>query len=109
MPLHRSKVTSSNIIIFKFNEFYKKCLIIDFYNYAINIITPIQILMPFSKVLNLLPGLKFIRVHKSNVIVIDKIENIVKNRIRIRGKLIPISETYRDVFYNTLKNKKMMI
>ena len=46
---------------------------------------------------------------KSYIVAIEKIENIERSRIKISDRMIPISETYKDDFYNTLKNKKMMI
>ena len=40
----------------------------------------------------LLPG-QFMRVHKSFIVAIDKIENVERNRIRIADRLIPVGET----------------
>jgi len=48
---------------------------------------------------DILPKSHFIRVHKSYMIAIDKIENIERHRIKIKETFIPISETYRDAFY----------
>jgi len=45
----------------------------------------------------------FCRVHKSFIVALDKIENIERDRIRIKGNLIPISETYKQSFYNLIK------
>ncbi|MFT5748268.1 MAG: two-component system LytT family response regulator [Saprospiraceae bacterium] len=39
------------------------------------------------------------RVHKSYMIALNKIESIERNRIKIGGQLIPISETYKAFFY----------
>jgi len=39
------------------------------------------------------------RVHKSFMISLDKIESIERDRIKINGVLIPISETYKKFFY----------
>lgn len=66
-------------------------------------------LLSFDKILDILPPSKFIRVHKSFIVAIERIENIERSRIKISDRLIPISETYKDAFYNTLKNNKMMI
>ena len=38
------------------------------------------------------------RVHKSFMISIDKIESIERDRIKIKDVLIPISETYKNIF-----------
>lgn len=56
-----------------------------------------------------LPSKDFCRVHKSYIISINKIENIERNRIKIQDHLIPISETYKEHFFNQLKQKKNLI
>jgi two-component system, LytTR family, response regulator len=48
----------------------------------------------------MLPGEKLVRVHKSFIVAIDKIQFIERNRIRIKDKLIPLSETYRERFHS---------
>ena len=47
------------------------------------------------------------RVHKSFMVSIDKIASIEKNAIRIGEKYIPISETYRQVFYDLINRAKI--
>jgi two-component system, LytTR family, response regulator len=39
------------------------------------------------------------RVHKSYMVALDKIDSIEKDRIKIRGQVIPVSETYRQKFF----------
>lgn len=48
---------------------------------------------------DILSNSRFIRVHKSYMIAIDKIKSIERHRIKIDDTLIPISESYRDSFY----------
>ena len=45
-----------------------------------------------------LPQNAFCRVHKSFIVAINKIESIERSRIRIQNRLIPVSETYRNLF-----------
>jgi len=59
----------------------------------------------FRSILNKLPGHKFIQVHKSWIVAISKIESIERNRIRIKDKLIPIGETYKENFYARIEGK----
>jgi DNA-binding LytR/AlgR family response regulator len=54
-----------------------------------------------------LPKNKFIRVHRSFIISIPKIESIERNIIRIAGARIPIGETYRSSFYKTIEEKNI--
>jgi DNA-binding LytR/AlgR family response regulator len=49
-----------------------------------------------------LPGQLFVRVHKSYLVALDKIESIERDRIRIQTSLIPISDTYREKFYGLI-------
>jgi len=50
-----------------------------------------------------LPSEQFIRVHKSYLVALNKIDRIEKNRITIAKTVIPISETYRDAFFMVVK------
>lgn len=68
----------------------------------------IMTLLNFKKIQELLDPQRFIRVHKSYVISIDKIDYIENNAIRIKNKLIPVSNTYKVAFFSLL-NKKNFI
>jgi len=54
-----------------------------------------------------LPPSQFIRVHKSYIIALDKIESIERSRISICGKIIPIGDTYRDEFFKRIETKNI--
>jgi two-component system LytT family response regulator len=54
-----------------------------------------------------LPQTQFIRVHKSYIIALDKIESIERSRISIFGKIIPIGDTYREEFFKRIDNKNI--
>ena len=62
----------------------------------------IMTLQNFKTLQDLLPGDLFVRVHKSFIVAIDKIESIERNRIKIKDLIIPISETYKEDFYHKL-------
>lgn len=68
----------------------------------------IMTLLNFKKMQELLDEKKFIRVHKSYIISIDKIDYIENNAIKIRNKLIPVSNTYKVAFYNLLNKKNFV-
>lgn len=46
------------------------------------------------------------RVHKSYMVSLDKIELIEHNLIKIKDKLIPVSETYRKEFFNLINHSR---
>ena len=62
-------------------------------------------LMNMKKVEEMLPGNRFLRVHKSYIISLEKIRSIEKNRIYISETGIPIGDTYKDEFYIRLEGK----
>ena len=68
----------------------------------------IMSLLNFKKVEEMLPVNNFYRVHKSYIVAMDKIESIERNRIKILDKIIPISETYKKVFFEFLDKKKLI-
>ncbi|MEO0552198.1 MAG: LytTR family DNA-binding domain-containing protein [Bacteroidota bacterium] len=51
-----------------------------------------------------LPSNRFIRVHNSYIVSIEKIETIIKNKIKIGNHLIPVSHTYRKYFLQQIGN-----
>lgn len=63
----------------------------------------IMTLQNFKTLEDILPANDFARVHKSFIVSINKIESIENNRIKIQDALIPISNTYKDSFYENLK------
>jgi two-component system, LytTR family, response regulator len=63
----------------------------------------IMTLQNFQNMENLLPSDNFLRVHKSYIVAINKIENIERNIIKIGEQRIPVGSTYRDKFNRELK------
>ena len=66
----------------------------------------IMTLLSFKKLEELLPSEKFIRIHKSYLISIDKIESIERNRIKIGGERLPIGNSYKRQFYKIIENRQ---
>jgi len=52
-------------------------------------------LLNFKNIEEMLSGPTFVRVHKSFIVALDKIDSIENSRIRIAGAHIPIGDTYR--------------
>lgn len=49
-----------------------------------------------------LPEDDFIRVHRSYIVRIDKIKNVDLSNLQIKNKIIPISNTYRQSFFERI-------
>jgi DNA-binding LytR/AlgR family response regulator len=65
----------------------------------------IMSLLNYKKLEDILPKNQFIRVHKSFIIALDKIDSVERNRIKISDRLIPISETYKKSFFDRIDKK----
>ena len=65
----------------------------------------IMTLQTFTELEQIIPSQKVCRVHKSFMVSIPRIESIEKNKIWIMDKMIPISATYKKVFFDLIKNK----
>ena len=63
-------------------------------------------LQNFKSICELLPANQFVRVHKSFVVAVDKIDSIERSRIRIGKQLIPIGDTYKKDFDQLVKVKQ---
>ena len=63
----------------------------------------IMTLQSFAQIENMLPAKGFCRIHKSFIVAVDKIESIERGVIRIAGQRIPVSNTYKDDFFNLIR------
>lgn len=59
-------------------------------------------LTTFTELLEQLPSAQFARVHKSYVVSLGHIKSIEHHRITIGENIIPISESYRRLFYEKI-------
>lgn len=59
-------------------------------------------LQNMKKMEEILPGNRFVRVHRSYIIALDKIVSIERGRIHISDKTIPVGDTYRDHFFRLI-------
>jgi DNA-binding LytR/AlgR family response regulator len=62
----------------------------------------VMTLMNFATLEESLHSDNFVRVHKSYMVAIDKIDHIEKSRIKIGDQIIPISDTYSESFFKAL-------
>ena len=69
---------------------------------------PILTLMTLKSVLEKLPSQEFIRIHRSYIIPISKIQKFNKNKIVVGSKEIPIGSSYAGV-YDVLMSKSKIL
>ena len=65
----------------------------------------IMTLQNFSELEQIIPSNVVCRVHKSYMVGISKIESIERMRIKISNHRIPISETYKELFFQVINNR----
>ena len=66
-------------------------------------IITLQVMKQLEEVL---PANRFVRVHKSFMVAIDKINSIERQEILIKDRIIPIGNTYQDNFFKLLETRK---
>lgn len=71
--------------------------------YTESSLKPILSLMSLKSLEEELPSERFIRVHRSYIIHLNKISSVDKNRIIIGKKQIPVGETYRKQFLSAIR------
>ena len=54
----------------------------------------------------ILPPNRFVRVHKSYIVALDKINSIERQEITINDRIIPIGITYQEHFFKLLEARK---
>jgi two-component system LytT family response regulator len=64
-------------------------------------------LQNMKKMEDTLPDKHFIRVHKSYIVALNKIDSSERSRIRIGDKIIPVGDTYRDEFFKIIDGKNV--
>lgn len=76
----------------------------------ISIFTPTEriiTLQNMKKMEETLPEKHFMRVHKSYIVALNKIDSIERSRIFIGDKVIPVGDTYRDQFFKVIDGKNL--
>jgi DNA-binding LytR/AlgR family response regulator len=64
--------------------------------------SPILTLMNFKDFQAKLPGTLFVRIHRSYVVNISKIDLLQRNKVIIDGERIPIGENYKEAFFERI-------
>jgi len=75
----------------------------------VSIFTKIQrivTLQTMKQLEEMLPANRFIRVHKSYIVALDKINTIERQEIYIKDKIIPIGVTYSEHFFKLVEWRK---
>ncbi|HMF72053.1 MAG TPA: LytTR family DNA-binding domain-containing protein [Flavitalea sp.] len=69
--------------------------------------TPVVTKLPMKTLSDRLSSARFVRIHKSFIVAVDKINFIRKNRIYIGEQVIPVSDFYKDTLFNIINPPKL--
>jgi len=61
--------------------------------------------MPMKDILKKLPVSDFVRVHRSFIVPLKRIESVRNKRIKIEEKLIPVGDSYAESFFKLIGEK----
>jgi two-component system response regulator LytT len=59
---------------------------------------PVMSLMTLKAFEEKMPASRFMRIHRSYIVALDKIDSVTKNSVQIGKELIPVTEQYKEVF-----------
>ena len=67
---------------------------------------PIVVLLSMKRIEERLPAVKFMRIHRSYIVNLQKIQEVNKNRVILdNDTFLPIGDSYRDKFVGYLNAK----
>ena len=64
----------------------------------------IMTLQNFKELEQIIPSKKVCRVHKSYMVALNKIDSVERSRIFIQDQVIPVSDSYREQFFNLINS-----
>jgi DNA-binding LytR/AlgR family response regulator len=65
-------------------------------------------LQSMKKMEEALPLSRFLRIHKSFIVALEKIDSIERNRVLIKNNIIPIGDTYKESFFAVINGKDLL-
>lgn len=68
---------------------------------------PVLTLMTLKSLQEKLHPKEFLRIHRSYIVPVSKIESFGKNKVRVAGREIPIGSSYTEVYQQLLKTKNL--
>lgn len=69
----------------------------------------IMTLKSFKTIMGFLPEEQFIRIHKSYIVALSKIDSIERDTLMINDNRIPIGDSYRKHFFYVLKQNQLLL
>lgn len=86
---------------------FKEIIMLQAYGDYVKVILEDKQILPketLQRLATQLPEEQFMRIHRSYVVSLSKIEYLEGNQIRILGQLLPVGKPYREALLNKMKN-----
>jgi DNA-binding LytR/AlgR family response regulator len=99
--------TDSRLLKISYNEIQYVEAFADYVKIWISDDKRIVTLQTMKKMEQGLPADKFIRIHRSFIIAIDRLEAVAGTNAIVAGKSLPIGKNYRDHFMELIGQKKL--
>jgi DNA-binding LytR/AlgR family response regulator len=64
---------------------------------------PVLTLMTLKSLQDKLPSQEFVRIHRSYIVPVSKIESFGKNKVKVAGREIPVGSSYGEVYQQLLR------
>ena len=65
-------------------------------------------LQSFRRVEEVLPPERFVRIHKSFLVALSRIEHVERGKVQVAGRLLPVGDTYRDAFAELIRTHQQL-
>jgi len=65
-------------------------------------------LQSFKRAEEVLPPERFVRIHRSYLVTLDRIEHLERNKVQVAGQLLPIGDTYRAALTEHLRRYQQL-
>ncbi len=65
-------------------------------------------LLPLSQLLNNLPGDRFVQIHRSYLVNLERVDGVDGNQLRIGDRLLPISRSKREAVLQRLVGNRLL-
>ena len=89
---------------------FKEIIFVEAVGDYVKIITPSKKILTHDTMKNFedtLPESQFLRVHRSYIISLDKIEFIEGNRVKVGEEFIPVGNSYREALISYINSRRM--
>lgn len=78
----------------------------DYINVVLSEEKKVIVLSTIKKIEEQLTPFNFMRIHRSYIVNLKKVEKIIENNVYVGNKIIPVSRTYRSSFIHLFKIKQ---